>query len=199
MAANPSDSPRHFYSLDEYFALENIGDARYEYWDGEIVCMSGASFAHVQITGNIFHALRSKLAGGPCLALNGDLAIKTPALPPYRYPDVSVACGGSKIENIRGVDALLNPVVIVEVISPTTVIRDRGDKFSAYQQISTFLEYLLVAQQFARVTHYQRKPDGLWVPQELSGTESLVHLDSLDCDLTLSEIYDGVTFSAGGQ
>ncbi|HKV38410.1 MAG TPA: Uma2 family endonuclease [Blastocatellia bacterium] len=107
----------------------------------------------------------------------------------------TVACGAPEVENIRGVDALLNPAVIVEVISPTTEARDRGEKFSAYQQIPGFMEYLLVAQQSARVSHYVRNPDGIWVPQEVAGTESAaVRLDSLDCELTLAEIYQGVSF-----
>ncbi|HKV39625.1 MAG TPA: Uma2 family endonuclease [Blastocatellia bacterium] len=178
MAANPSNPPRHFYSLDEYFALENAGDARFEYWDGELFCMSGASFAHVQISGNIFHALRSKLAGGPCLVLNGDLAIKTPSPPPYKYPDVSVTCVEARIENIRGIDALLNPVVIVEVLSPTTEGRDGVEKFAAYQQIPGFLEYLLVAQESALITHCGRGPDGLWALRDISGMDGTVQLVS---------------------
>ena len=93
---------------------------------------------------------------------------------------------------------LLNPVVILEVLSPATESRDRGEKFGAYQQIPGFLEYLLVAQQSGRVTHYLRRPNGEWVPQEVVGIESVVRLDVLDCELTLAEIYEGITLSTLG-
>jgi Uma2 family endonuclease len=115
MAANPKE-PRHYYSLDEYFALERAGDARYEYRDGDIFCMSGGSRAHVQIASNVFFRLRQRLEGGPCRVFTGDLAVKTPSLPPYRYPDVTAGCGQLKFEHIRGVDALVNPVLIVAVL-----------------------------------------------------------------------------------
>jgi Uma2 family endonuclease len=197
MAANPSDPPRHFYSLDEYFALEHAGDARYEYWDGEIFCMSGGSIAHGLIGTNIIQSLGRGLAGTRRRALSGDVPIKTPALPPHRYPDASAVCGELKVENIRGIDALLNPVLIVEVASPSTEIRDRGDKLKAYQQIASFQEYLLVAQQTALVTHWLRGPSGVWGLEEHTGLETNIRLIALDCVLSMSEVYDGVTLAAG--
>ena len=154
MIANPSDPVRHFYSLDEYFALEHAGDARYEYWDGDIFCMSGGSKAHGRIASNILYRLRTKLEGGPCVAYTGDTAVKTPSLLPYRYTDVTVGCGELRFENIRRVDALLNPILIVEVLSPSTDKRDREDKFTAYRAISSFEEYLLIAQDTPRVIRF---------------------------------------------
>src|SRR6516165_9681041 len=111
MAADPTGKPRRFFTLEEYFALEHAGDARYEYWDGDIVCMSGGSEAHGIIVGNVFYRLRQKLEGKPCRAFTADTAVKTPTLLPYRYPDASVICGESSFENVRGVDALVNPVL----------------------------------------------------------------------------------------
>ncbi|MGH9825264.1 MAG: Uma2 family endonuclease, partial [Blastocatellia bacterium] len=140
MAPNPNEPSRHFYSLDEYFALERAVDARYEYWDGDIFCMSGGSKAHGRIASNVHYRLRTKLEGGPCVAYTGDTAVKTPSLLPYRYPDVTVGCGDIRFENMRGVDALLNPILIVEVLSPSTDKRDREDKFSGYKAISSFEE-----------------------------------------------------------
>jgi Uma2 family endonuclease len=167
MAANPSDSPRHYYSVDEYFALEHAGDARYEYWDGDIVCMSGGRKAHGRIAGNIFFRLRQKITGKPCEAFTADLAIKTPTLLPYRYPDGSVVCGDLKVENMRGVDAIVNPTLIVEVLSPTTAQHDREEKFAAYQAIPGFEEYLLIAQDTPHVSHYVRQSDGRWVREDI--------------------------------
>jgi Uma2 family endonuclease len=196
MAANPSDSPRHYYSLEEYFALEHAGDARYEYWDGEIFCMSGGNMAHARISTNIVQLLGLKLVGGPCLAFSADLAIKTPTLLPYRYPDASIVCGEPKVENINGVDALLNPVVIVEVISPSTESRDRGPKFSAYQQIASLQEYLIVAQKAAQTSHYSRRADGEWSsPIEIRDISEDIRLNSVNCGFSMSEVYQGVTFT----
>ena len=93
MAANPQDLSQHYFSLDEYFALEAASDARFEYWDGDIVCMSGGSRQHGAISGNVFYRLRRGLESGSCRAYTADTAIWTPTLPPYRYPGVSAACG----------------------------------------------------------------------------------------------------------
>jgi len=195
MAADPHDTPRHFYSLDEYFALEHAGDARYEYWDGDIVCMSGGTEAHGRIGGNVYFRLRQNLEGSPCLAFTGDVAVRTPTLLPYRYPDVTVACGELKFQNIRGVDALINPTLIVEVLSPTTSLHDREDKFTAYKAIPSFKEYLLIAQDKVHITRYARQEDGLWLPEEITDTKTSLSLGCIGISLSPSEVYEGVTFS----
>src|SRR6266496_3756227 len=123
-----SADPRHYFTLDEYFALEHTGDARYEYWDGEIVCMSGGSEQHVRIGGNVYFNLRQQLIGRDCEAFTSDLAIKTSVLPPYRYPDVSVTCDKAEFEKIEGISVLTNPHLIVEVLSTKTERRDRNEK-----------------------------------------------------------------------
>ena len=192
VAANPKNPPRHFASLDEYFALEQAGDARYEYWDGEIVCMSGGSFAHSVIATNIIQAIGRRLVDGRCRAFSGDLPVKTPTLLPYRYPDVSAICGEPITENIRGVDVLVNPVLIVEVLSPSTERRDRGDKFTAYKQISSFEEYLLVSQQAPTVTLYARIDSTVWTSRDITGIDANFRFESIDCDVTLRELYDGI-------
>jgi Uma2 family endonuclease len=150
MAADPKDRTRHLYTLDEYFALERAGDARYEYWDGDVVCKSGGSETHSQICGNVFFRLRLQLASQSCRVFTGDLPVRTPTLPPYRYPDASVVCGTAALEKVRGIDVLINPLLIVEVLSPTSAARDCEDKFIAYKAITGFSEYLLVAQEFPR-------------------------------------------------
>ena len=196
MATNRKDIPQHFYTLDEYFALEHAGDARYEYWDGEIVCMSGGSQWHTQISGNVFFRLRLQLGDARCRAFTADLPVKTPTLPPYRYPDVTVGCGHLIFEHIRGVDALTNPVLIVEVLSPASEDSDREGKFAAYQAIATFSEYLLIAQDAPHVTHYKRQPDGRWAREDVTDMETALTLDAIGCTLTLRDVYEDVTFSA---
>ena len=194
LATNRKDIPQHYYSLDEYFALENAGHVRYEYWDGEIVCMSGGSKEHTQIDGNVFFGLRLKLSGGSCRTFTSELPVKTPTLIPYRYPDATVGCGELKFEHIRGVDALVNPTLIVEVLSPTSSMRDHNEKFAAYKAIESFKEYLLIAQDAPQVTHYVRQSDGRWESEVITEMSAEIVLSSVGCSLSLAEIYEDVTF-----
>lgn len=196
MATNPIDVPRHYYSLNEYFALEQASDARFEYWDGEIICMSGGSRAHGMISSNIVISLGHSVRGGRCRAFTGDTAIRTPTLPPYRYPDASAACGELQYKNINGLDAIVNPVLVVEVTSPSTIGRDEGEKFVAYQAIPTLREYLLVAQDAPRVTHYTRREGGAWERRDVTDVDAALELESVGCALKMRDIYDGLTFNA---
>jgi Uma2 family endonuclease len=186
--------PQHYFTLDEYFALEQASDARWEYWDGEIVCMSGGSQKHTIICGNVFYHLRLQLRGSKCRAFTAEMSIWTPTLPPYRYPDASVACGELRFQPIHGVDALINPVLIVEVLSPSTASRDFEEKFTAYKAIATFREYLLIAQDAPRLTHYTRQADGDWARTEVSGLDAALTLDSIGGSLALRDIYEDVKF-----
>jgi Uma2 family endonuclease len=195
MATNPKDVPQHFYSLEEYFALEDASDARFEYWDGDIICMSGSSRAHGTISSNIVISLGNSLRGGTCRAFTGDIAVYTPTLPPYRYPDASAACGELEFKHIKGHDALVNPVVVVEVLSPSTATLDEGPKLAAYQVISTLRDYLLVSQDEPRVTHYTRLASGDWEGRDITGLDASLELESTGCALKLRDIYDGLTFS----
>ncbi|HZS09382.1 MAG TPA: Uma2 family endonuclease [Blastocatellia bacterium] len=194
MAANLKDPPRHHYTLEEYFALERVGVARYEYWNGEIVCMSGGSRRHVRISGNVYFSLRQQLAGRPCDTFTGDLQIKTPLLPPYRYPDVSVVCGQPDFENIEGFDVLVNPVLIVEVLSPGTASRDRNEKREAYQALPSLREYLLISQDAPHITHYLRQADG-WARHDYGDLAATVDLPSVQCRMSLMDVYYRVDFN----
>jgi Uma2 family endonuclease len=193
MATDRKDMPQHYFSLDEYFALEQASHARFEYWDGEIVCMSGGSKEHTVISGNVFFRLRQQLSGG-CRAFTSELPVRTPTLPPYRYPDATVACGDLRFEHIHGVDALINPVLIVEVLSPTTASHDFEDKFTAYQSIPNFREYLLIAQDAPRVTHYTRQADGRWAREDVTDLNAVLTLDCIGGTLSLHHIYEDVKF-----
>lgn len=194
MALNPRDIPYHYYSLDEYFALEQASDARFEYWDGDIVCMSGGSRAHYRIGSNMHYRLRQRLEGRPCTAFTADTPILTPALPPYRYQDASVACGELKFRHVHVVDALVNPVLIVEVLSPSTASRDQNQKFAAYKAIETFSNYLLISQDKPLVTHYARQPEGRWTREETTSLEASLTFASIGCTITMREIYEDVDF-----
>jgi len=120
--------------------------------------------------------------------------VKTPTLPPYRYPDAMVVCGEMRFERIHSVDALLNPLLIVEVLSPSTAARDFEDKFAAYQAIPSFREYLLIAQDSSRVTHYTRQADGKWARADVAGLDATLRLDCVAGTLSLRDIYKDIKF-----
>lgn len=193
MAANLKDLPRRPYTLDEYFALERVSDARYEYWTGEIVCMSGGTRQHATIASNIHLALGQQVKGGNCRAFTGVLPIRTPTLPPYRYPDATVACGKLIFEKVDRIDTLTNPTLIVEVLSPTTEGVDRHEKREAYQALDSLQEYLLVSQDMPHVTHYVRQA-AVWARFDYSGRATAITLTSIQGMLSLNDIYDGVDF-----
>ena len=192
MARHLHREPYHHYTAEEYFALERASDRRYEYWNGEIVCMSGGTLAHAQISRNTFKSIDRKLEGRGCQVFTADLAIKTPTLSPYRYADTSVVCGEAQVEEINGIDVLLNPMLIVEVLSPTTEDRDRNEKRIAYQAIPSLREYLLVSQDIPHITHYTSQGDA-WQRTDYSTTER-IECPSIGIALTLDEVYQGVTF-----
>lgn len=185
--------PRHYYTLEEYFALEKVGNARYEYWDGDIVCMSGGTRQHAIITSNIHRDLSGMLKGSKCRAFTEGTPIKTPSLPPYRYPDVSVVCGEMQFHSFDGIEALVNPILVVEVLAASTEIADRKQKKDAYQGLSSVVEYLIVSQTAHHITRFARHGE-FWHREEFSGLDTIIQLSSLNCDLVLHDIYEGVVF-----
>ena len=193
MAANLQNLPPHHYTLEEYFALERVGEARYEYWDGEFVCMSGGSRRHYLICENLRTRLAEILKGRGCQALSGGVPIMTPALPPYRYPDASVVCGELRFEQVNGIDILTNPILVIEVLSPGTEQLDKGTKRDAYQQLPSLHEYLIVTQDAPHVTQYLRR-DQRWERKDFSDLGAFLELPSIDSRLPIGEIYEGVTF-----
>lgn len=186
--------PKRKYTLEEYFELEHSTSERYEYWNGEIFCMSGVSDEHDQIEGNTSYTLRHSLEGKPCRVFTANMRIKVPTLPPYRYADVSVLCGKPQFEKIGGVDVLTNPTLIIEVLSDSTEAYDRGDKFTHYKSILSLREYLLIAQHRPHITQYVKQDNGSWSYQEVNEISANLYLPSLDCILELGEVYRDVTF-----
>jgi Uma2 family endonuclease len=190
----PAQSP---YWLDEYFALELSSDKRHEYWNGEIVCMAGGSDAHGQITMNVLEALALRLRGGDCRPRTEGTAIRNPLAaqagqPPYVYPDASVVCGGRRIDNVRGVDTLVNPSLIVEVLSESTAERDRNQKLRIYQAIPTVRDYLIVASETVQVTHWRREADADWTQTDHADRAEEIRLATANLALPVSEIYADV-------
>src|SRR5436190_7512669 len=160
--------PKQRYTIEEYIELDKNSEERFEYFDGEVFAMAGASPNHVRISRNVCNKLTQKLEGRDCEAFPGDLRIKVPADLPYRYPDVSAACGEQIYEPIQGVEMLVNPILLVKVLSTSTASYDLDAKFTAYQSIESFREYLLIAQDRAHVIRYVRQAQG-WLRTETDG------------------------------
>lgn len=186
-------------TLDEYFALELASQERLEYWNGIVWSMSGASVAHNYITRNIGTEFDLQLRERGCRSFPADMRIKVPSYSPYRYPDLSALCGQPEIETIGGLEMLVNPALIVEVLSPSSEAFDRGDKFTYYQSIPTFQEYLLVAQHRPHVSQFWKQESGVWLLREFVALTNVVRCESVPCELTLTEIYRDVDFDKDAE
>lgn len=187
--------PKTRYTLEEYLELDKHSEEKYEFFDGEIYAMAGGSPAHARISVNLVNALMQKLRGRSCEVFPADMRIKVPAAFPYRYPDVSVVCGPALFEDLQGQAMLVNPLVVIEVLSPSTATYDLGSKFAAYQSITSFREYLLIEQARAKVIRHLYQAPGQWLRTEVTGLHGAVTLDTLGVTLTLREIYERVDLS----
>ncbi|KAF0248034.1 MAG: hypothetical protein FD167_2563 [bacterium] len=183
---------KRFYTLEEYYSLVKQSDERYEYWNGEIFCMSSGSKEHAFIATNIARRIGNQLEGRNCRVANSDMAIKVPTAPPFRYADLSVACGTLEIENINGIDLLVNPILLVEVLSNSTERFDRHKKFEFYKSIESFREYLLVSQDQPSIVQYVKQDNGNWQASEVTGLDSEIYLPSINSRLLLREVYQDV-------
>ena len=182
------------FSLDEYFALERVSERRFEYREGEIVCMSGGSVEHAAIARNIVSHLVTKVRGGSCRVYGSDLAVYVPGGHPYRYPDASVVCGETSLQRIDGRDCLENPVLLVEVLSPSSADYDRGTKFEEYKSISAFAEYLLVAQDRPHAARRTRRDRNTWHETAFDSLNTAIHLETIGVSLDMREVYEGMSF-----
>lgn len=188
--------PKKKYTLEEYLELDKNSEERYEYFDGEVFAMAGGSPDHARLSGGVYALLERKLEGRDCEAFNSEMRIKVPKALPYRYPDATVVCGEPIFEEINGQQMLVNPTLLVEVLSPSTAAYDLGDKFTAYQSIDAFREYLLISQDRPHVIQHIRQAKRQWLRIEIEGMESEVTLESIGVTLTLREIYRRVEFQA---
>ncbi len=180
---------------EEYLAFERKATTKHEYLNGQIVAMSGASFAHNFITVNIATSLNVQLMEGECRVATSDMRVKVTEIDSYFYPDVVVVCGEPRAEDDT-FDTLLNPTLIVEVLSPSTEGYDRGEKFEHYQQIVSLKDYILISQDEARVEHYYRQ-ESEWLQTEFQGLGDVLSLFSIGCELRLSDIYRRVEVASG--
>lgn len=182
------------YTLEEYMELDKNSEEKYEFFDGEVFAMAGGSSSHSRLSMDIGSLFNQKLKSRNCEAFSSDMRVKVPDALPYRYPDISVVCGEPVFEELNGQEMLVNPVLIVEVLSPSTAAYDLKDKFSAYQSIDSFREYLVVSQDRPQVIQHIRQSKGRWLRIEVEGLDKDVMLESVNLTLPLSEIYERVKF-----
>lgn len=189
-----STSPRIRISPEEYLALERCAEGRNEWVDGEVFALAGASFAHSLITGNLVAALKPRLRGRGCSVHPSDLRVHVERGGMYCYPDVVVVCGEPQFVDGEK-DTVVNPSLIVEVLSPSTEGWDRGAKFARYRRLESLREILFVSQDQKRIERYVRQADGFWLLGEFGEATGDADLQILDVRLPLAEVYEGVTFS----
>lgn len=189
--------PADFYTVDEYLAFERGSEVKHEYVSGLIVAMSGASRAHNLITGNVARRLGNQLEGKPCETYASDMRVRTTPSE-YTYPDVVVVCGEPEFEDAE-VDTLLNPTVIVEVLSKSTEKRDRIEKLSDYRGIASLCEYILISQDKMHVERYVRAGDNNWTLSDTNQPEGTVAIASIGCELSLKDVYERVKFPPAGH
>ena len=179
-------------TVEEYLAFERGAEIKHEYLSGEIIEMAGATREHVLITGNIARRLGNQLEGKPCETYTNDMRVRaTPTT--YVYPDVVVVCDEPRFEDST-LDILLNPTVVIEVLSKSTEARDRGEKFTEYRANESVKEIIFVSQHRSRVEHYVRQANGEWIFHEVTDLTGAITLDSIGCTLRLTEIYERVQF-----
>jgi Uma2 family endonuclease len=189
-----SAAAKSYVTPAEYLARERLAETKSEYYDGELFAMAGGSEEHSLISVNLCIELGLQLRERPCKVYNSDMRVQVVEAGPYTYPDVTVVCGEARFADAE-VDTLLNPTVIVEVLSPTTEAWDRGGKFEQYQQMASLEEYVLIAQDRPRVERYARRAEGEWLLTVATGLGGVISLPSIQCELALREVYRKVPFS----
>jgi Uma2 family endonuclease len=187
--------PKRLLTPAEYLARERAAAFKSEFYAGETFAMAGASYEHTRIADNLVRLLGVALDGGPCFVLSRDMRVKVSATGLYTYPDVLVVCGRPELEDDQG-DVLLNPRVIIEVLSESTERYDRTTKFDHYRRIPSLQEYVLVAQDVARIERFVRQPDGPWAHEAFTDPAGTFALATVPASVRLADVYRGATLPA---
>ena len=189
-----STAPKSYTTPEEYLQQERNAKFRGEYIGGEVFVMAGGTSSHNRITGNIVSALRPQLRGKSCFIYLSDMKVWIPDCVEFTYPDVMAVCGKEQFRD-QVKDVLLNPVLIIEVLFPSTNSYDRGEKFERYRRISSFREYLLVAQSEPRIERYQWMDEQRWMLTIHTDIHSSVALSSIPAELRFVDAYEDVQFA----
>lgn len=188
-----STGPKHFITPEEYLNRERQAEHRSEYYRGEMFAMAGASANHNLIVLNTGSHLREQLKSKPCRVYPSDLKLRVEATGLFTYPDLSIVCGEPRLESDHG-DVLLNPVVLVEVLSDSTEAYDRGKKFEHYRTIPSLQHYVLITQERHSIDCFTRSNGESWNLTSCKGLSGKITLEAIECELLGSEVYDKVVF-----
>lgn len=192
--------PKPYLTPEEYLALERQAGTKHEYLDGRMFPLGegfssgpGLAFTHNVIIANLVGTLSQQVKNKSQIICVSCQRIHIPATGLYTYPDVIVVCGEPRLQDEHH-DTLLNPTVIIEVLSPTTEAYGRGKKFEHYRSIDSLVEYLLVSQSEPHIEHYLRQDDNRWLFTETFGLEATLGLPTIQCELALADVYEKVVF-----
>ena len=189
-----STLPRPSLTPEQYLRIERAASFRSEFFDGEMFAMAGARQAHNRLVANLIAGLHRHFRSRPCDVYPSDMRVCVNATGLYTYPDVVAVCGEQVFLDDEK-DTLLNPGLLIEVLSPSTEAYDRGRKFEQYQSIESLREYLLVASDRAHVDLYSRQGDGRWLLTSVEGRDSVLTLESVGVQFTLADLYEKVDFT----
>jgi Uma2 family endonuclease len=194
--ATMSTQSNNYLTPEQYLEIERKADYKSEYYQGEMYAVAGARRGHNLVSGNVFYQLHHQLRQGPCEVYQNDMRVRVNATGLYTYPDVAVACDPQFLDEQQS--TLLNPTLIVEVLSPSTEAYDRGLKFKHYRTIESLREYLLVSSESTDVELRRLTPDGEWILRSTDRLEDVVELKSVGCQLSLADLYEKVEFGERG-
>ncbi len=183
-------APKRVLTVAEYLAAEHSADAKHVLWDGETFAMAGASRTHNRLVAALLRELGNRLLNGPCAPFASDQRVRLGSLQRYVYPDVSVVCGAVETDPLDA-ETILNPCLLIEVLSSSTEAFDRGDKFRAYRELASLTDYLLVTQHARRIEHYTRQADGSWLLRSYDAGATLP-IASLGLTLEVDAVYMGI-------
>jgi Uma2 family endonuclease len=178
----------------EYLERERRAETRSEYHNGVIVAMAGATPHHNAVVFDITGVLSAQLRGKPCQGFTSDLRVRVPACNNYYYPDIVIVCEEPKYEQLKGMASLLNPTLIIEVLSDFTEAADRGEKWTCYQTLESLQTYVLVSQRRPVIETYQRQEND-WRYTAVTSLEGVIFLDAIGCELRLADVYARIRFS----
>ncbi len=190
--------PKQVYSVEAYLVIERAGSLKHEYYHGEIFALAGSSEAHNIILTNIITSLNMQLRKRPCKVYPSDMRLKIPKTGLYTYPDASIVCGTPHFDDVER-DTLLNPLIVIEILSPSTERYDRGKKFQNYRTVATLQEYILVSQDDYHIEHYINQNDGNWLLTAYDSVHTTLHLRAIDCTLALEDVYDKVDIDPSAE
>lgn len=194
-------APTQRFTPQEYLRLEQAADGvRHEFHAGEVLAMSDGTYRHSRINANTIRAVGNRLEGSPCFVLESNMRVRLEREDRYVYPDASIVCGEPRFDPLdKSETTITNPRVLIEVLSESTEAYDRGAKFTAYRDLESFEEYVLISQKDARVETFTRQSDGTWIFAAYEGLHAVALLRAQRIELPLAEVYAGLAATLNSE